>query len=126
MRTRPRPWALTAWRAARAMLLNRQKPMLRVGVAWWPGGRTRHRAFGAGAVGPVGVLAGVVLEEERVGVQERHGVLVRGEAGRLPDYRAGPANPSSRRRLPYNDPVAFARRRESMSASVVSIVYKPE
>src|SRR3981189_440640 len=29
------------------MLLNRQKPMLRVGVAWWPGGRTRQRALGA-------------------------------------------------------------------------------
>src|SRR5438874_665272 len=42
------------------------------------------------------------------------------------DYRVGPANPSSARRLTYNDAVAFARRRESMSASVVSIVYKPE
>ena len=28
-----------------AMLLNRQKPMPRSGVAWWPGGRTIQKAF---------------------------------------------------------------------------------
>src|SRR5262249_55978677 len=30
------------------MLLNRQKPMLRTGVAWCPGGRTRQRAVVSG------------------------------------------------------------------------------
>ena len=31
--------ASSAWRAATATLLNRQKPIARAGSAWWPGGR---------------------------------------------------------------------------------------
>src|SRR3954453_22538362 len=50
MSTRLSLWADLAWLAARATLLNRQNPMLWVGVAWWPGGRTRHRAVVSGPV----------------------------------------------------------------------------
>ena len=37
--TRSSPSESSAWRAATATLLNRQKPIARVGSAWWPGGR---------------------------------------------------------------------------------------
>ena len=45
--TRSSPCASSAWRAATAMLLNRQKPIARAGSAWWPGGRWALKPIGA-------------------------------------------------------------------------------
>ena len=39
IRTRSAPQRSSAWRAATATLLNRQKPIARSSSAWWPGGR---------------------------------------------------------------------------------------
>src|SRR5690242_6017291 len=47
MATRSARCSRSSQAAATATLLNRQKPMAWVGVAWWPGGRTRHSAFRA-------------------------------------------------------------------------------
>ncbi len=45
MATRSRPRTSSAWRAAIATLLKKQKPMVSSRVAWWPGGRTEQKAF---------------------------------------------------------------------------------
>ena len=42
--TRPAPWSSSAWAAATATLLNRQKPIARELSAWWPGGRRPQKA----------------------------------------------------------------------------------
>ncbi len=43
--TRSRPRTSSAWRAAIATLLKKQKPIAWSRVAWWPGGRTAQNAF---------------------------------------------------------------------------------
>ena len=45
MATRSRPRTSSAWRAAMATLLKKQKPMASSRVAWWPGGRTAQKAL---------------------------------------------------------------------------------
>ena len=45
MATRCRPCTSSAWRAATATLLKKQKPIAWSRVAWWPGGRTAQKAL---------------------------------------------------------------------------------
>ena len=45
MATRSSPRTSSAWRAATATLLKKQKPIAWSRVAWWPGGRTEQKAL---------------------------------------------------------------------------------
>ena len=57
MATRCRPSTSSAWRAAMATLLKKQKPIAALRVAWWPGGRTEQNALSTSPLNTASVAA---------------------------------------------------------------------
>ena len=109
--TRSSPWASSAWRAATAMLLNRQNPIARSDSAWWPGrpvdaeaGRRRRRpAGGRPAPRPLRAACSAASNEpaeiDRVGVDLR-ATRRRGALDQLDVALAGARPQTARGRRP--------------------------
>jgi len=69
------PWTAWAWRAATAAFAKRQKPIGRLGSAWWPGGRVaqktrrtspRHTASTPATAAPAARSAASALPQDMI------------------------------------------------------------
>ena len=69
MATRCRPWRSSAYLAAIATLLKKQKPMALSWQAWWPGGRTQQKAFSSSPAITASVAAMAAPAERRAASQ---------------------------------------------------------